>query len=384
MENAEVSEAQTESTIRPVGPGRPEKKNRVETADRPAAATHDAADRLDVLIVGAGPAGLHAASTAQDLGLSHLIVDRRGVAHSFVEYPQTLRFFSPADEMEVGGVPFPTRGGDKPTREDILPYFRSVVRTRKLCLAVWQRIASIERDDAGFLVRTLSEPDGDAEYAYRSRTIVLASGVWDVPARLSCPGAGLPHVLSRFDEPTEYCGMDVLVAGGGNSAVHAALTLAEARARVTLAMRRSPAPYQSHLRPFVVRDLEMAVDEGRLRLVTGAIAARVEPQTAWLQPADYDPLHPAGGVPCGDPYPVPARFVFALLGQRADPTLFEQLGLALDIDGRPQRDEQTFETGVPRVYVAGSLAGKSIDVIVSARDQVAGVIRRIAERIGHN
>jgi thioredoxin reductase (NADPH) len=336
------------------------------------------ADRLDVLIIGAGPAGLHAACTAQELGLSHLIVDRRGVAHSFVEYPQTIRFFSPPDEMEVGGVPFPMRGGDKPTREDILPYFRSVARTRRLNFAVWQRITSIERDGSGFRIHTVSEPDGDAVHTYAARTIVLASGVWDIPACLPCPGAGLPHVLSRYREPTEYFGIDVLVVGGGNSAVNAALTLAEARASVTLAMRRPPVAFQSHLRPFVVRDLELAVEDGRLTLVTGAIVACIEPQAAWLQPAEYDPLHPAGGKPAGEPYPVPARFIFALLGQRADPVLFELLGLSLAPDGRPERDPETFETSIPGIYVAGSLAGKEIDIILATRDQVAGVIRRIA------
>lgn len=78
----------------------------------------------DILIVGAGPAGIHAACTAQDMGLSHRIIDRRGLAHSFVEYPQTQRFFSPPDEMEVGGMPFPMRGGEKPTRLGIAAMYR--------------------------------------------------------------------------------------------------------------------------------------------------------------------------------------------------------------------------------------------------------------------
>ncbi len=341
----------------------------------------DRQDAVDVLIVGAGPAGLHAACTAQDLGLTYRVIDRRGLAHSFVEYPQALRFFSPPDEMAIGGVPFPMRGGEKPAREDILPYFRAVAAYRKLNLSLWERITDIRRDGEQFVLQTVQEPNDDVPHAYRGRFLILASGVWDVPVCLTCPGAILPHVASRFHEPTEYFGMDVLVVGGGNSAVNAALMLSEAHARVTLAMRRPPVAYQSHLRPFVVRDLEFAVEEKKVTLHTGVIVARIEPQTAWLQSADYDPLHPLGGNPTGDPFPIPARFVFALLGQRSDTTLFERLGLCLEPDSRPARDPETFETNVPGVYVAGSLAGSKIDIILTGREQAAGVVRRIAERL---
>src|SRR6476659_2699838 len=141
-------------------------------------------DAVDVLIVGAGPAGIHAACIAQDLGLTHRIIDRRGLAHSFVEYPQTLRFFSPPDEMEIGGVPLPMRGGDKPTREDILPYFRGVAAYRRLTLSLWEKITEVRREEDSFVVSTVTQPDEDRVSIYRGRALVLASGVWDIPNRL--------------------------------------------------------------------------------------------------------------------------------------------------------------------------------------------------------
>lgn len=335
----------------------------------------------DILIIGSGPAGIHAACTAQDLGLTHRIIDQRGLAHSFVEYPQSMRFFSPPDEMAVGGVPFPMRGGEKPAREDILPYFRAVAAYRKLTLSLWERILEVRREGEGFCIRTQTEPDGDLTREYRGRFIVLASGVWEVPLCLTCPGAELPHVFSRFHEPTEYFGQDVLVVGGGNSAVNAALMLSEAHARVTMAMRRPPVAYQSHLRPFVVRDLEFAVKEGKVALHTGVVVSRIEPQTAWLQSAEYLTETRQTGQTTGDPYPIPARFVFALLGQQTHRGFLERMGLCLEPDGRPTRDPETFETTVPGIYVAGSLAGEKIDIILTGREQTAGVVRRIAERL---
>lgn len=336
---------------------------------------------LDLLIVGAGPAGLHAAGTAADLGLSYQVVDSRGLAHSFVEYPQTLRFFSPPDEMEVGGVPLPMRGGEKPAREDILAYFRGVARYRHLNLALWERITSVRRKNRLFHIETQFEPNGEETRTYLAHHLVFASGVWDIPLRLTCPGAELPHVFSRFHEPTEFFGMDCLVVGGGNSAVNAALMLAEAQAHVRFVMRRPPVAYQSHLRPFVVRDLEFAVQEKKVTLYTGVTVTLIEPGTTWLQFAEYDPAHPLGGRPNGECFPVPARFVFALLGQRPDTTLFEMLGLQIEPDGRPVRDPETFETPMPGVYVAGSLAGNKIDIILTGREQAAGVVHRIARRL---
>lgn len=345
--------------------------------------SQECAEVVDLLIVGAGPAGLHAGCTAQELGLTYRIVDRRGLAHSFVEYPQCLRFFSPPDEMEIGGVPLPMRGGDKPTREDILPYFRAAAHSRKLNLSLWEQITDVHRNGDLFEVQTLSEPNREVRRLYRARFLLLSCGVWDLSHRLDCPGADLPHVHYRFYEPTEYFGMDVLVVGGGNSAVHAALALSEAHANVIMAMRRPPVAYQSHLRPFVVRDLQFAVDEGKVDLRTGVKVTRIEANQAWLQPFEYDAEHEERGLVHGEPYAVPARFVFALLGQRADPAFFHQLGLCVERDGRPARDQETFETNVPGIYVAGSLAGEKIDIILTGRRQTADTVRRIAQRIQH-
>ena len=126
---------------------------------------------------------------------------------------------------------------------------------------------------------------GDVGVTLRGPEAAVARvAVTDLRAMLDISGAELPKVRLRLEDPTPYFGCDVLVVGGGNSAATSAMTLAEAGARVTLAMRRPPVAFQSHLRPFVVRDLEFAVEEKKLALHAGVAVSRIESQRAWLQP----------------------------------------------------------------------------------------------------
>jgi thioredoxin reductase (NADPH) len=344
---------------------------------------------VDVAILGAGPAGLSAACACREHGLSYVLLDRGGLAHSFYDYPHSLRFFSPPDEMEIGGVPLPVAGGEKPNREDYLAYFRTVVRARDIQLSTWESVESFTREaDGTITLATRREPDGQPFRTIHAFAIVLAIGVWSEPITLSVPGSDAPHVRSEFHDPTRYMGHDVLVIGGGNSAVGAALSLMEARARVSLSMRRPPKDYRSGLRPFVKRDLDFAVDEGKLSLHAETIVTEIGPDSATLQPVCYtgtedlwegtmDDYEPAG-----EPFTVPCRFVFALLGHRADsPFLCEVLGLPLRPDGRPEVDLDTWETPVPNVFLAGSLADRTIDIVLKARTQAAGVVKTIARRL---
>ena len=350
----------------------------------------DGVQQTDVVIVGAGPAGLAAACACQELGLGYVLLDRQGLAQSFHEYPHTLRFFSPPDEMEIGGVPLPVAGGEKPTRAQFLAYLRAVVRSRGVALSTWESVRSFQREEDGSLVlETRLEPDAGPGRRVRARALVLATGVWDTPIRLGVPGDTRPNVFSEFLGPTPFCGHNVLVVGGGNSAVGAALTLMEARARATLSMRRPPKDYRSGLRPFVRRDLGFAVDEGKLDLRAETVVTGVGPRSATLQPVRYTGTEDlsegtmADYETVGAPYDVSCRFVFALLGHRPDATfLRDVMELRLAPDGRPEVDTQTWETPIPNVFLAGSLADRSLDIVLRIREQPAAVIHTIAERLG--
>jgi thioredoxin reductase (NADPH) len=344
---------------------------------------------VDVAIIGAGPAGLSAACACQGHGLSYLILDQAGLAHSISDYPDALMFFSPPEDMEIGGVPLPTAGGLKPTREVYLAYLRGVARARGLQLATWEAIAKAEAlPEAGWRLTTTIRPQGLPGRELTARVVVLAIGTWGVPFTLGVPGCDQPHVFTEFHDPTAFHGLPVLVVGGGNSAVGAALSLAEARADVSLSMRRPPVNYRSGLRPFVKRDLEFAVEEGRVALFANTVVQEIRPECALLQPVRYTGTEELSEgtlldyESAGDPFELAVRFVFSLIGHMPDPDLLEGVfALPLRLDGRPECDPETFETCRPGLFLAGSLAAPRIDVIAGLRHQAAEVVATIADRL---
>lgn len=335
---------------------------------------------LDLLIVGAGPAGLAASCAALDAGLTHVVVEREGPTQSLVGHPQQIRYFSPADELAIGGIPFFMAGGHRPTREDALAYYRAVAGARKLPLRTWEEVTDVRRDtsirrdapDASFVVRSVRRSAADGQVVERqARFLLVCTGTFPNPRRLSVPGGDLPNVLLRLDDPTPFFGRKVVVVGGGNSAATGAMTLAEAGAEVTLAMRRPPVDFQNHLRPFIVRDLKIMADEKRLALRTGVSIAAITP-------ASVD-LACVPGEEGGRCETLPNDFVFALVGHTADRTLFAHLGVPLAEDGLPIYDEKTSESCVPGLYLAGSLSRANI--ILESRQRAVEIVAHVAARL---
>ena len=139
-------------------------------------------------------------------------------------------------------------------------------------------------------------------------------------------------------------------------------------------MRREPAEFQSHLRPFIVRDLKIMADEKRLTLLTEVRVTEVTPHAVALVRAPY------GEEPAPEnSFTLPNDFVFALIGQTADPALFAHLGVPLAPDGLPVYDEKTAETCVPGLYIAGSLSRANI--ILESRRRAVEFVGEVVERM---
>ncbi len=297
-------------------------------------------NELDLLIVGAGPAGLSAAYAAANAGLNYLVIEKGTIADTIRKYPVGRTLFSTPDELEmIPGSLKPVR--EKPTREELLSHYIHFVLDHDLKIQTGEEVVAAERVENGFVVRTNSNE-------YGAQQLLFAFGAMAHPRRLNVPGEDLPKVHHRFIEPYPYVRRDALVVGGGNSAAEAALFLSEEGARTTMAIWREDwenrDPKAGAMKHWVRQPLDREVAEGRLRIILYDHVDEILPTEVRLTSE------------AGELLTISNDVVFILVGSDADLTLLKSLGVKT-ARGKwtevPVYNEQTFETNVPGVYVVG-------------------------------
>jgi thioredoxin reductase (NADPH) len=190
---------------------------------------------LDVMVIGAGPAGLAAAIAATKAGLTYQVIEKGALVNSLLHYPTEMVFFTTPELMEIGGLPF-TSPNDKPSRMEALRYYRRATDTYKLDIAFEVTVDSIRRDGSVFVVE--AEDKWKKRRTARARAIVMATGAYDFANLMGIPGEDLPHVSHYYTAPHPFYRKKVVIVGGKNSAAEAALDLYRAGARVTIVHRR--------------------------------------------------------------------------------------------------------------------------------------------------
>ena len=292
----------------------------------------------DLLIVGAGPAGLATAIAAHKAGLDYAVLEKGALVESIFRFPRQMTFFTTPDLLEIGGLPFVTPY-EKPTQGEALRYYRRVADTYDLRLELGGQVTRLERE--GDLFR-LGVRDARGAATRCSRHVVLATGYYDHPNRLGVPGEDLPHVSHYWTEAHAYYRRPVVVVGGKNSAAIAALELHRAGAHVTLVHRRDR--LADGIKYWIKPDIENRIKEG-------SIAARLETLLVGIEPAHVRVRGPEGDST------LPADAVFLLTGYHPDVSLLRGAGVNIDESSlKPDLDMQTLETNVPGLFVAGALA----------------------------
>jgi bacillithiol disulfide reductase len=297
---------------------------------------------LDLAIIGAGPCGLAAGVAAKRAGFHAAMLDKGAIVSSLLHYPLYMTFFSTAEKLEIGGLPFVT-SGDKPTRREALTYYRKVAEYVDLDVRQYQAVEGVTRTPYGFdlTVRRRGSPVPEPVAA---RNVVYATGYFESPNLLGVPGEDLPHVSHFFTEAHPYWQQQVVVVGGGNSAVEAALELHRVGARVTIVHFLESV--DRGVKPWVLPDITN-------RLKDESIAARFRSRVRKIEPGSVV----IGSEASGATETLPADFVLALTGYRTDPRLLRMLGVTIDgTTGVPKHDPQTMETNIPGVYIAGVLS----------------------------
>jgi thioredoxin reductase (NADPH) len=296
---------------------------------------------LDLLIIGAGPAGLSAAGAAAREGLDYLVLEKGLIADTIFRYPVGRTVFSTPNELELReGTLQPCR--EKPTREELLTHYVRFALEENLRINTEEAVTRIEREREGaFLVHT---PRAE----YRAARVLFAIGAMSFPRRLDVPGEDLPKVHHRFIEPYPYVRKDALVVGGGNSAAEATLFLAEEGAHTTLAIWRADwenrDPKKNAIKHWVRAPLERQLEMNRLRLIFFTEIEAISEREVRIKTDE------------GTTLDLPNDVVFILIGSDADLTLLRQIGVEITRNGLnelPTYDPETFETNVPGIYVVG-------------------------------
>jgi thioredoxin reductase (NADPH) len=290
----------------------------------------------DLLIIGAGPIGLACGIEAQKVGLSYLIVEKGCLVNSLYNYPSNMTFFSTSDLLEIGEVPFVSNQA-KPSRGEALEYYRRVAISKKLAIHIFEKVENVTNTDAGFEVTT-------TKTVYCAKSVVLATGFFDIPYTIGVPGENLPKVSHYYKDPHYYAFQDVAVIGSNNSAVDAALECWRKGANVTMVVRSSQIGERVKYwaRPDIVN-----------RIAEGSIKAYFDSEV--IEILDYEIVvkTPAGIVR------LPNHWVLAMTGYQPDMAFLQKIGINLSADAqqKPEINEATMQSNVPGLYLAGVICG---------------------------
>ncbi|MBI1289886.1 hypothetical protein GC173_01395 [bacterium] len=326
---------------------------------------------LDCVIVGAGPAGLAVAHTLAKAGIASTILECGAIAHNIAQYPPYMRYFSTNANLEIDGFPLGITE-EKPSRREYLKYLTDFVQFHHLDVRPYTEVIGLTRLPDGTFRLDLTRHGRPLEPLI-ARTVVLAVGAWDDVRRLDVPGADLPKVRYRYTEPHDYVGQRVLVVGGRNSAVEAALQLWRSGAKVALSYRRSEftgVGLKYWLRP----DIENRLKNGEIEGHLGSNVTRIDHESVTLRLAD------------GTERTIANDFVLPMLGYDPPVSFLRACGVELEPEtNRPLHDATTLESTVPGLFIAGVITAGNVSghvFIENSRHHGELILPRLRSLIG--
>jgi len=259
---------------------------------------------VDVAIVGSGPGGLSAALSCIQHGLSYVLLEKEQfIASTIARYPKgKLVMAEPYDTRNVSLLPV-----FDSSKEQLLPIWQRLVEQTGMKVNLGEAVEKVKRrPDTTFDVTTTVS-------GYRAQRVVLATGTRGKPRTLGVKGENLPKVHSLLDDPAEFRGKPVIVVGGGDSALEAAMALADSGARVVLsyrgrsfnraapknkqaiadyaAQRRIKVKFQSNIKQFGEETVTLEMTDGTVKKYpnqAGFVLIGSDPPIKWLKRLGVD------------------------------------------------------------------------------------------------
>lgn len=293
-------------------------------------------DKYDILIIGGGPIGLACGIEAKKAGLSYLILEKGCLVNSLYNYPSNMTFFSTADKLEIGNVPFMSLSV-KPNRNEALEYYRRVSDQFKLNIHLFEKVEAVEDFDGKYLLKT-------SKSSYQTKNIIIATGFYDLPNLMNIPGEELPKVKHYYKDPHYYAGQKVLVVGANNSAVDAALETYRKGAEVTMVIRESQ--IGERVKYWVRPDIINRIKEGSIKAYFNSGLEEVREHEVIIQ-------SPEGKLA------IPNDFVLAMTGYQPDFSFLRSIGIRISDDEQqvPEHNPETMESNKKGIYLAGVVCG---------------------------
>ena len=242
-------------------------------------------DRLDVLIVGAGPAGFSASLTAMQHKLRYRTIEQSDLGGTVYNFPRGKIVMTRAVNLSLVGKVKIT----ETTKEKLLEFWTKVMKNTGVKIHFRERLEGITRTKDGLVVKTTA---GE----YKTLTVLLCLGRGGTPRRLGVPGDELPKVVYRLIDPAEFAGRKVLVVGGGDSALEAAHALADETGTIVTLSYREKAFTRAKEKNR--RKVEQAAGEGRLTILYESKVKEVRPDSVDLDQAGKMISIPNDGIIC--------------------------------------------------------------------------------------
>jgi len=325
---------------------------------------------FDLIVIGSGPAGLAVAVEAKRNRLDCLVIDKGTIVNSIVDFPTDMTFFSTSELLEIGGIPF-TSAESRSTRREAVQYYQKVADYFKLNLKSFEQVTAMEKVNSNFILYTKKLKTSKAQnYEYSAKNIVLATGFYDKPKMLNVDGEYLPHVSHYYKDSFSYFNRNVLIVGGGNSAVEASLDIFRHGGKVSVMHRGSEV--KKSIKYWIMPDFENRVKEDSIKLIANAEVHKIQSDGVQYKTNGKKEWHA-----CDD--------VLLLTGYEPDEQIFNMCNIEYNTETlEPVFEKKSFQSSIKNLYLAGSLiAGKFSNriFIENSRDHAKPIIDDILVKL---
>ena len=315
---------------------------------------------IETIIVGAGPCGLSTAIELEKNGLDYLVIEKGNIVQAIFNYPTHQTFFSSSEKLSIGDFPFITEA-HKPKRNQALVYYRKAVKHFDLNINTYEEVTSGRKENSRFILET-------SKGRYSCKYLIIATGYYGQPNELNVPGEHKAKVSHYFKEAHPFFNQNVLIIGGKNSSVDAAIELEKADSNVTVVYRQDA--YSKSVKPWVLPQFDSLVKHEKIDMHFSTDVKDIKDDSVVLEKN-------------GETFEIVNDHVFAMIGYRPDYRFLQSLGIELnenEFGTAPYHNPGTMETNVNGLYIAGVIAaGNDANTIFIENGRFHGV--RIADDI---